>query len=68
MSKYKFESEDDAVAAQEEIVQKGWIGATEQEGQCIRVKTHGLSSDLILDIEKVIKKHGGKGKVIAGLI
>lgn len=64
MSKYKFESEDEAVAAQEEIIQNGWIGATEQESVYIRVKNQDLTLDLVLDIEKIIQKHGGKAKII----
>lgn len=64
MGKYKFESEADAMAAQAEILLNGWIGASEQEGEYIRTKTQDLTADLVLEIENVIKKHGGKAKLI----
>ncbi|MBK7845118.1 MAG: hypothetical protein IPJ71_15780 [Bdellovibrionales bacterium] len=68
MGKYKFESEAEAASAQAEILLKGWMGVSEQEGEYIRTKTQDLTADLIVEIEKVIKKHGGKGKFISGLI
>lgn len=64
MAKYKFEDEDSAIAAQEEIVENGWVGVSEQSANYIRTKTHELTSDLIIDIEKIIKKHGGKAKIV----
>lgn len=68
MGKYKFESSEDALSAHAEILQNGWVGASEPKDEYLYTKTEGLTSDLITDIEKVIKKHGGKGKFVSGLI
>lgn len=68
MIKYKFDSKDSASAAQKEILESGWVGATKQDENYIGLETQGLTSDLILDIERVIKKHGGKAKLNTSLI
>lgn len=64
MSKYKFKSQDEAQSAQNEIIENSWLGATTLDDVYITINKNGLSIDLVLDIENVIKKHGGKAVFI----
>ena len=67
MGKYKFELVENAVAAQNEILQNNWGSVSEQNDVYINLKTNNLTPDLIIDIEKIIKKHGGKAKFVFSL-
>ncbi len=60
MGKYKFETAENALAAHNEILLSGANGVSEQTDIYITTKTSGLTRDLVVDIEKTIKKHGGK--------
>lgn len=67
MIKYKFKKEENAIAAQKEIIEKGWDDITEVRWDCIYT-LKDLDSDEISDLEEVIKKHGGEATLVVGVL